>query len=272
MVCLNPQRIFESENFHLIEQHVLSSILKRDDLSLNEFEIWNHIINWGIYNNDDFGESENVHEWSDKEFKSLGETLKELIPLIRFSNMKYKEFHDYVIPYKKILSSSFLTDLEKKFDSLITNQTLNGPTRILLSRKIDSRIIRYDNALKVETWISRSDGTISETTILKYQWKLLFRASLNEKEDYCVDAKGSFIYYFESLSNAKISRVKTDMFYAIPQHKFCGPEFGMIDFSIVDCCNEYKNNSCNPSSKYENTFTIGDFCVEDYEVFQILNK
>src|SRR6266540_2707307 len=94
MVCLNPQRVFESESFPLIQQHILSSILKRDDLSLNEYEIWNHIISWGIYNNDSLKESKNINGWTDKDFKLLGETLEEFIPLIRFSNMKHKEFSD----------------------------------------------------------------------------------------------------------------------------------------------------------------------------------
>ncbi|CAG8504269.1 15097_t:CDS:2 [Gigaspora margarita] len=50
LVCRNPKVIFELEDFLKVDEDVLIRLLKSDCLRLEEFEIWEHLIKWGIEN------------------------------------------------------------------------------------------------------------------------------------------------------------------------------------------------------------------------------
>src|SRR2546421_13120732 len=43
-----PEDIFKSNDFHSLKETLLLSILKRDDLAMDEVEIFEHVIKWGI--------------------------------------------------------------------------------------------------------------------------------------------------------------------------------------------------------------------------------
>ena len=43
-----PEAIFKSNDFHSLKESLLLSILKRDDLAMNEIEIVEHVIQWLI--------------------------------------------------------------------------------------------------------------------------------------------------------------------------------------------------------------------------------
>ncbi|KAF0383121.1 serine-enriched protein [Gigaspora margarita] len=51
IVVKYPNIIFESEEFTLLQENSLISLIKRDNLQLKEIEIWNYIIKWGIAKN-----------------------------------------------------------------------------------------------------------------------------------------------------------------------------------------------------------------------------
>ena len=47
IIAKYPNTIFESENFHSLPEDALISILKHDDLQLEESKIWEYVIEWG---------------------------------------------------------------------------------------------------------------------------------------------------------------------------------------------------------------------------------
>ncbi|RHZ60867.1 hypothetical protein Glove_350g179 [Diversispora epigaea] len=47
IIVKHPNTIFESENFHSLPEGALISILKQDDLQLDEGKIWEYVIKWG---------------------------------------------------------------------------------------------------------------------------------------------------------------------------------------------------------------------------------
>src|SRR3954452_10612474 len=47
-ICDNPEPFFKSENFLTLEKDIFLELLKRKDLLIDEIELWNHLIEWGI--------------------------------------------------------------------------------------------------------------------------------------------------------------------------------------------------------------------------------
>ncbi|CAJ0848579.1 2220_t:CDS:2, partial [Entrophospora sp. SA101] len=49
LICESPKSFFASTSFLTIEKNILHDLLKRDDLSMEETDIWTSLIEWGIY-------------------------------------------------------------------------------------------------------------------------------------------------------------------------------------------------------------------------------
>ncbi|KAG9306458.1 hypothetical protein G9A89_003568 [Geosiphon pyriformis] len=64
----------ETSNRHESFKNALASILCRDDLNLEEFQIWEKIIEWGVAKSGSNIKAEEILNW----------TIEELLPLIRF--------------------------------------------------------------------------------------------------------------------------------------------------------------------------------------------
>ncbi|CAG8698295.1 4803_t:CDS:2, partial [Ambispora gerdemannii] len=79
-----PHMIFKSGDFLTLEESMLVSLLKRDDLAMDEIEIWNSIIRWGIRNTSNLG-NQPISKWTPQNFEALEKTLHQCIPLIRYS-------------------------------------------------------------------------------------------------------------------------------------------------------------------------------------------
>src|SRR6266542_4085436 len=50
-ICENPKMLFNSDEFISIKAPLLELLLKRDDLSLEEIEIWDNLIKWSFAQN-----------------------------------------------------------------------------------------------------------------------------------------------------------------------------------------------------------------------------
>ncbi|CAG8785753.1 20116_t:CDS:1, partial [Racocetra fulgida] len=83
----NPYSLFDSADLHLLDELALKCLLESDDLELEEIEIWNCLIKWGISKLDENianWSDENIKEWSEDHFNTLKETIINCIPLIRY--------------------------------------------------------------------------------------------------------------------------------------------------------------------------------------------
>ncbi|KAG9292213.1 hypothetical protein G9A89_023933 [Geosiphon pyriformis] len=173
MVSDEPYLIFESENFLSFEDSVLVALLKRDDLGMEEVEIWNSLVRWGISNTPEIA-SKDVTLWSPDDFIALEQTLHECVSLIRYSAISGEDYFEYVVPYKKILPKFMRKE--------ILGYHLKGghqqiPRSILPPRSgsIGSNIIKPKHATLIASWIDESiDPIISQ---YQYKFKLIYRAS-----------------------------------------------------------------------------------------------
>ncbi|POG72805.1 hypothetical protein GLOIN_2v1592366, partial [Rhizophagus irregularis DAOM 181602=DAOM 197198] len=116
LVSEEPDKVFKSSSFSSIPEKLLISLIQNDHLLMDEIQIWDHVIEWGVAQNPEL--SSNFTNYSKDDFKTLKNTLQHCIPFVRFYNLTSKEFIDKVLPCRKLLPKELYEDLLKTFLSL----------------------------------------------------------------------------------------------------------------------------------------------------------
>jgi hypothetical protein len=78
----DPKRLFDSYDFPYLRENVLLSLLRRDDLPIEEDDIWESVLRWGRAQNGSL--KADVSDWTPRDFVALRNTLFSCLPLIRF--------------------------------------------------------------------------------------------------------------------------------------------------------------------------------------------
>ncbi|CAG8604975.1 11222_t:CDS:2 [Paraglomus occultum] len=98
----HPTTIMKSEGFVYLSEDMLIKILKSDKLTMDETEIWEYVLRWATAQEPVLLM---VSSWSAKEYELLKDTLKNIIPHLRFFQMPSNQFlirsqlFQYVLPY-----------------------------------------------------------------------------------------------------------------------------------------------------------------------------
>jgi hypothetical protein len=74
--------VIDSQNFALMEKSTLIPIIKRDELALEEIEIWNNIIKWGIAQEPKL--NSNILELTREDLVELKNRLEGILSFVRF--------------------------------------------------------------------------------------------------------------------------------------------------------------------------------------------
>ncbi|RHZ51181.1 hypothetical protein Glove_482g45 [Diversispora epigaea] len=111
-----PNLIFESEDFSSLQETVLVSILKKDDLQVEETKIWDYVIKWGIAQNPTL--PTNSEEWSNENFMTLKTTLQQCLPLIRYFHISVNE------SFSTIINKEHVAELSSWIDRKSTTYSL----------------------------------------------------------------------------------------------------------------------------------------------------
>ncbi|RHZ70498.1 hypothetical protein Glove_271g71 [Diversispora epigaea] len=114
VLAIFPSLIFDEEDFISIQESSLISLLERDDLRLEEIKIWEYTIKWGIAQNSTTLPVD-LKEWTNENFKTLKNSLKKCLPLIRYFHISSSDVWVKVKPYKKILDKQLWEDLNQHF-------------------------------------------------------------------------------------------------------------------------------------------------------------
>ena len=177
LMAESPEKIFKSLDFTLLSEKSLIFLIKRDDLQMEEIEVWEHVLKWGLEQNPTF--IPDPITWSDNDFKMMEDTLQHCLPLIRFFSLSSEDFFKKVHPYKKLLKSQLYEDLLKSY--LIPNSKPSDnilPPRKKINRIIDTKIINSTIASIISRWIDRiNDDKFTRGLYLPYTFKLLLRGS-----------------------------------------------------------------------------------------------
>jgi hypothetical protein len=207
LVCKNPKFIFKSKEFLKMEEDHLIEILKRDDLKLEEIEIWDYLIKWGIKNTDSIL-NDDLTKWSPIDFKELEKTLHNCISYIRFSQMSPKEFNELRKQFKSILPEDLVDDILQYFSEPNSKPLLkNLPLRVTLY-PFDSKIINAKDAATIASWIDKKKGTPYRLKDNPFKFKLICRSSqegfnVNKFHEYC-DNKGPTVVIIKVRNSGEI--------------------------------------------------------------------
>ncbi|RIB28431.1 hypothetical protein C2G38_2157963 [Gigaspora rosea] len=270
IIVKHPEKFFESENFTSIQENASISLIKRDDLQMEEVKIWKHIIKWGIAQNP--GLSSDPKNWSNDNFLTIKTTLQNCLPFIRFFQISSEDVNDYLQPYRRMLDENLWDDIFKK--CLSPNRPISTvilPPRVVLTQTLPprttepfSKIINEAQAAEITSWIDKKADTDGFTPASF--WNLC-------------DRQTNLIVVVKVKDTDEIlgGRVKNPE-YAIYCSSNCGPVFGgrncdlVIYNSINECWNvqsAYEKRIRNVAY-YSGGFSY--FSVDEYEIFQLNKK
>ncbi|GBB83275.1 hypothetical protein RclHR1_01000031 [Rhizophagus clarus] len=116
---------FLSNDYYEIKEEILVELLKSHKLKIDEFEIWNRVLKWGLAKHPTL--KPDPKAWSPNEVEAFSKTLKDILPLVRFFQLSSDQFTNHVRPYRKILS-------EELYEELISYYMIPGyqPTSIVV--------------------------------------------------------------------------------------------------------------------------------------------
>ncbi|RHZ70820.1 hypothetical protein Glove_266g16 [Diversispora epigaea] len=185
IVVKYPHLIFEADNFTSLEESALVSLLKRNDLQIEEVKIWDYVIKWGIAQTSTL--PTNLDDWTTENFLILKTTLHQCLPHIRYFHLSSAEIVDKIKPYKKILGKQLWRDIKQHLivPDRPTKSTILPPRSVLVtelhpraeeSEESFSTIISEEHAAEISTWIDRKTTAYTLTNI-PYKFELILRGT-----------------------------------------------------------------------------------------------
>jgi hypothetical protein len=257
-ICEEPEKLFNSDNFINLKAPLLKLLLKRDDLDLDEIDIWNNLLKWGFAQNPSI--SQDVTKWNKEEITIMEKTLCKIISLIRFYYISPENFIDKVYPLRDLLPKDLVDNLLAFHIVPNRNPNIDVNPR---HHKIDSVIVQSKKIFAIfASWIDKKEDLHYNGKNIPYNFKLLYRASkdgytaeefhanCDDKDATIVVAKitnseqifggynplswdlsgeykstnDSFIFSFTNRTNLQTSKVAycNDNQYSI----YCGSEYG----------------------------------------------
>ncbi|PKC64944.1 hypothetical protein RhiirA1_536711 [Rhizophagus irregularis] len=189
LISKQPEKIFNSPDFTSISEKILISLIQLDDRKINEVQIWENVLKWGIAQNP--GLSSDPSNYSNDDFITLKNILQQFIPFIKFTDFTSKEFVSKVFPYRKIIPEDLQDNLIKYFldhDHSKSNKKSEQQQTIKTIKKIDSnnnnnknkksidsKIITNQHVELISKWIDKLEITDELKNL--YEFKLILRGS-----------------------------------------------------------------------------------------------
>ncbi|GES76303.1 BTB/POZ domain-containing protein [Rhizophagus clarus] len=288
---------------------LLELLLKRDDLNMDEIEIWNSLLKWC------FAQQNVVNDptkWSKDDITKIERSLHRFIPLIRFYDIEPTEFFYKVYCYKEILPLDLIHDLLEYH--IVPNKKIKAnkpPSRKPnLKFKLDSSLIESNHVPLFASWIDKKESSYYDKKDIPYEFNLLYRSSRdgidNQSFHKNCDNKGATIWIAKIKNSTKSvggynpldwngygwKNTKDSFLFSFADWKKISLAMTKLSYINEDgagCainCNNcrgpqmgdlYSYNSGNwayngHNSYYPNLDIPNKFIIEDYEVFQVIKK
>ncbi|RIB11138.1 hypothetical protein C2G38_131260 [Gigaspora rosea] len=193
-----PNKIFDSEDFTSLQENALVSLIKRDDLQMEEIKIWKYIIKWGIAQIPDLSLLDGPENWTNDNFIALKNILKSCLPHVRYFQISGDDIVDHVQQFHQILDRNLWNDIMKR--AVNPNRQISSkilPPRIKLTATLPTRttesfstiineahdtmeqfstVINETHVAEIATWIDET--TVPYTYANNpYSFKLLLRGT-----------------------------------------------------------------------------------------------
>jgi hypothetical protein len=306
-ICSEPKILFNSDKFTQLSAPLLEIILKRDDLKLEEIEIWENLIKWGLAKEQVLNKE--VTKWNQDDINTFKRILYRFIPLIRFYDISTRDYFNKVKPYEEILSKELRDDILKSY-MIPEYKPIYTPRRLNIE-STDSIMINREHLTIFANWIDRKNENAKYINDIPYKFSLLYRASRDGNTAAAFHAKcdnkgativvvkitnseqivggynpifwssntggkstrDSFIFSFTNKNDFRCAKVvySNNMANSIYFIENCGPVFGCNDLYInyINGPNVWCSacTSCYPTLNLPVSMN-----VDDYEVFQVIKK
>src|SRR6266480_4372325 len=157
---------------------LLELLLKRDDLNMDEIEVWEGLLKWCFT-------QQNIKndptKWNKMDITKIEGSLHRFIPLVRFYDIEPTDFFYKVYCYKDILPQDLINDLlECHIVPNMKPKTNVAPPR--KPTKLDSTIIDESNHVPLfASWIDKKDSSHYNKQKIPYRFKLLYRSSIDTR-------------------------------------------------------------------------------------------
>ncbi|CAG8756258.1 2294_t:CDS:2, partial [Acaulospora morrowiae] len=178
LVCQNPDEFFKQEVLANLDQYILVNLLKKDLFNMEEVEIWENVIKWGIARSSRL--DEDISEWTPEDFLELEENIAAFIPHIRFFAIPGPEFIEKIWPYEKVLPKKLKDDLIKFH---VLSMPPQGAKIVVPRRKyFDSNIIGVEHFEQLASWIDKKKEPYPFGKS-PYEFRLLMRGDRDGLDD-----------------------------------------------------------------------------------------
>src|SRR6266511_2749626 len=164
----NPTLFLKSNDFTIIEKSILMSMLGRDDLELEEIDIWDCVIKWGIGQNEEL--AKDISEWKKEDFIKLKNIIKDFTPLIRFNQISSDDFADKILPFKKVF------DKEVYGEILLSYLSSSTWKPKLLPQKGSRKLLTLQMKCLISSWIDYKYGLYDKNN-LPYDFELIYQGT-----------------------------------------------------------------------------------------------
>ncbi|GET03222.1 kinase-like domain-containing protein [Rhizophagus clarus] len=138
-----PEKIFNSIDFVSLSEKCMIVLIQHDNFQVNTIQVWEQVLKWGVAQNPEL--SSDPSSYLKDDFNVIKNTLKNLIPFIKFFNLSHKEFLDKVYPYKKILPKDLRDNLIRHFINQLNNNSVPN-----ITKEFDSMTISRQKSLSIE--------------------------------------------------------------------------------------------------------------------------
>ncbi|RGB39469.1 hypothetical protein C1646_664566 [Rhizophagus diaphanus] len=172
VISEEPRILFSSEKFTLLDKSIITMILQRDDLNMEEIDIWESLLRWLFIHYLKISKDES--SWSSEDLTNVKQTIKEYIPLIRFYDISKEDFYLKVYPYKELLPQDLLSDILRYH--MVPNATPMLNFKSSRNRKFDSVLVNNNVFKLFIKWMDKKDNKyIGKST--PYRFILLLRGT-----------------------------------------------------------------------------------------------
>jgi len=109
VMALHPDIIFGVDNIATVPKETLITILKRDDLDMEEGDIWISVVHWAMKQVP--GLVNDPYSWSSNDIHAIKGVIVDFMPHVRFLNISQDDFNEKVIPYDELLPTELRHDV-----------------------------------------------------------------------------------------------------------------------------------------------------------------
>ncbi|CAB4399076.1 unnamed protein product [Rhizophagus irregularis] len=299
MLAQQPNTLFNSSYFLSLEKPTLLEFIERDDLNIEEVEIWENLIKWAREQTPKI--DHNINQITQNDFKELGNRLDDFIPLIRFFNISKEDYLSKIRPYEGILPDDLKNELKNFFESDSGSPPEDHlPPRVPVSQTVpDSVIVSNKQLTLIESWIVSSANDDTRFNLLNEgcDFYLLLRGSrdgmgLKPFHSLCLYKGPTLVvikikgtnqviggYNPDSWSKIGGSKAKDSFIFSLGKDKsFNNIILSRIEYNKVAVSNSgFEDLRWFEGKYHKSNFerqimenSDEEFIIEDYEVFRVV--